>query len=92
MNRRDGDDCLSIVTGVFLREEHRQALPTEGARPVRDSALVMVCHRPMVMRKAQLAAALRFEFELKIDGKPLGRSDRAMAAFGRYLDRRHRAA
>ena len=41
------------------------------------------CRRPIVIRKAQLAAALRFEFELKIDGRPLGRSARAMAAFTR---------
>ena len=63
-----------------------------SAPDVSTNAQIMDCRRPVVIRKAQLAAALRFEFELKIDGKPLGRSERAIAAFGRYLDRRPRAA
>ena len=80
------EDEFRALLAPYFRDVRRASLD------VRDSALVMVCRRPVVMRKAQLAAALRFEFELKIDGKPLGRSDRAMAAFGRYLDRRQGAA
>ena len=70
-----------IFTRALLRPYFRDV--RRASLDVRDSALVMVCRRPAVIRKAQLAAALRFEFELKIDGKPLGRSDRAIAAFAR---------
>jgi hypothetical protein len=45
----------------------------------------MVCRRPRRVKASVLEAALRFEFELKIDDQPLGRSPRAIAAFRRYL-------
>ncbi len=35
----------------------------------RDSALVMVCRRPRSVHRRKLDEALRFEFELKIDGR-----------------------
>ncbi len=51
----------------------------------RDSAVVMVCRKPRPVKRAALTAALEFEFELKIDGEPLGRSERAIRAFRTYL-------
>lgn len=47
----------------------------------RDGALVMVCRKPRRMSESRIRAACNFEFELKIDGKPMGRSARAVAAF-----------
>lgn len=58
----------------------------------RDSALVMVCRRPRPVPRSRLEAALWFEFELKIDGVPLGRSARAIRAFARLLASKRRAA
>lgn len=51
----------------------------------RDSALVMVCRRPRRVSAARLEAALRFEFELPIDGASMNRSAQAIRAFRRYL-------
>ena len=58
----------------------------------RDTALVMVCRQPRSMPKAKLAEALRFEFDIKIDGEPTGRSEQAIAAFARYLQPAQRPA
>lgn len=58
----------------------------------RDGALVMVCRQPRTPNRAALSKALRFEFELPIDGVPLGRSDRAIRAFARLLSAASRAA
>jgi hypothetical protein len=76
-----GEDEFRQLLAPYFRDVRRASLQ------VRDSALVMVCRRPAVIRKSQLEDALKFEFELKIDGTPLGRSRRAMASFARYLSR-----
>ena len=72
------DEFRHVVTPYFA--DVRQASMEE-----RDTAIVMVCRRPRRVAQARLSAALRFEFELKIDGKPLDRSDRASKAFTAYL-------
>lgn len=57
----------------------------QAALVERDTALVMVCRRPRAIARRRLEAALRFEFELKIDGQPLARSSQAIRAFSKYL-------
>lgn len=53
----------------------------QAALEERDSALVMVCRKPRRMSWPVLSKALRFEFELSIDGVKMDRSKRALAVF-----------
>lgn len=62
----------------------------QATMEVRDSAIVMVCRKPRPVKRVVLNAALRFEFELKIDGTPLGRSERAIRTFQAYLSAKPR--
>lgn len=72
------DEFRAVLNAHF--HEVRQASLEE-----RDTALVMVCRRPRRIAPAALAAALRFEFELKIDDVPLGRSAAAERTLRAYL-------
>lgn len=74
------DEFRSLLSKYF--GDVRQASLEE-----RDSALVMVCRKPRSMPRRKLLDALRFEFELKIDGEPLNRSPRAVSTFTRWLTR-----
>ena len=46
-----------------------------------DSALVGVCTSPRPIAPRTLQRALRFEFDLPINGEPLARADRAISVF-----------
>lgn len=79
------DEFRSLCLEYFL--DVRQATLEE-----RDTALVMVCRRPRPIARKRLEDALRFEFELKIDGVAMDRSTAAIRAFTRYLQRRRTPA
>ena len=85
INRRTGnikfyapDEFRRVLQPYF--GDIRQAKMEE-----RDSAVVMVCRKARAVRRATLDAALRFEFDLKIDGQSLDRSEAAVRAFAAYL-------
>lgn len=81
-----GPDELRSLCLEFFREVRHASLEE------RDGALVMVCRQPRTVSRGVLSKAFRFEFDLPIDGTPLGRSEQAIRAFDRYLAARPRAA
>lgn len=54
----------------------------------RDTALVGVCGGPKPIDRGRLERALRFEFDLPINGEPLARAARAHDVFFPWLARR----
>lgn len=73
-------DEFKAVVGKHFRDVRLATLEE------RDRALVMVCRKPLRVSRRRLEEALRFEFELSIDGEPLRRSEAAIRAFDRYLN------
>ena len=78
---RARDELVKLLRRHFKRVEIVQ-LETN------DSALVGVCTSPKPLAPRTLQRALRFEFNLPINGEPLGRAERAGKVFSKWLDRK----
>jgi hypothetical protein len=75
------DEFLKLLRRHFKRVEIAQL-------EANDSALVGVCTSLRPIAPRTLERALRFEFDLPIDGEPLGRADRAAGVFEKWMGRR----
>lgn len=72
-----GPDELRSLCGRYFRDVRMASLEE------RDGALVMVCRQARPLGRETLTKALRFEFDLPLDGVSIGRADRAIRAFQR---------
>ena len=75
------DEFLKLLRRHFKRVEIAQL-------EANDSALVGVCTQPKPIAPRTLERALRFEFNLPINGEVLRRADRAISVFKKWMGRR----
>lgn len=71
---------------VRLLKRHFAQVKIVGFEP-RDSALVAVCTQARPVSLDRLSKALRFEFEVPINGAPLARSQAALRVFRGWMKR-----